>query len=89
MRMTTVRTKVAKSELTFSTPIFAKIAVSAAKAADSSAHACQLDRRIFTPNSTLMLCCRKVADKTPALLCQPQSVAVEKLDPRLLECLLD
>jgi hypothetical protein len=32
-----VRMKVAKSELTFSMPILAKIAVSAAKAADNSA----------------------------------------------------
>src|SRR3546814_2767825 len=36
-RITMVRTKVAKSELTFSTPTLAKIAVSAAKAADNSA----------------------------------------------------
>jgi hypothetical protein len=36
-RMTTVRTKVAKSVLTFSTPTLAKMAVSAAKIADRSA----------------------------------------------------
>jgi hypothetical protein len=39
--MTIVRMKVAKSEPTFSTPIFAKIAVSAAKTADRMAHTCQ------------------------------------------------
>ena len=39
--MTAVRMKVAKSELTFSTPILAKMAVSAAKAADSSAQSYQ------------------------------------------------
>jgi hypothetical protein len=39
--MTTVRMKVARSELTFSTPTFAKIAVSAAKTADRSAHTTQ------------------------------------------------
>jgi len=38
--MTIVRMKVAKSELTFSMPTLAKIAVSAAKAAESSAHSC-------------------------------------------------
>ncbi len=36
-----VRMKVAKSALTFSMPILAKIAVSAANAADSSAQNCQ------------------------------------------------
>jgi hypothetical protein len=36
-----VRMNVAKSEATFSTPIFAKIAVSAAKTADTRAHSCQ------------------------------------------------
>src|SRR4051812_32760578 len=39
-RMTIVRTKVAKSEPTFSTPILANIAVSAAKAADRTAQNC-------------------------------------------------
>ena len=38
-----VRTKVAKSALTLSTPTLAKIAVSAAKAADSTAQNCQDD----------------------------------------------
>ena len=38
--MTTARMKVAKSELTFSTPILAKMAVNAAKVADSSAQSC-------------------------------------------------
>jgi hypothetical protein len=42
--------KVAKSELIFSTPIFAKIAVPAAKAAESSAHACQVSSH-FTSGS--------------------------------------
>ena len=40
-RITIVLKKVAKSELTFSIPIFAKIAVSAAKIADSNAQNCQ------------------------------------------------
>src|SRR5205807_1001825 len=40
-RITIVRMKVAKSELTFSTPTFAKIAVSAAKPAESNAQTCQ------------------------------------------------
>ena len=39
--MTIVRIKVAKSELTFSTPILAKIAVSAANAAERTAQVCQ------------------------------------------------
>ena len=38
--MTIVRMNVAKSELTFSTPNFAKIAVSAAKVAESKAQNC-------------------------------------------------
>ena len=42
MQITTmVRMKVARSELTFSTPTFAKIAVSAANTADSTAQNCQ------------------------------------------------
>ena len=41
-RMTMVRMNVAKSELTFSIPTLAKIAVSAAKPADSNAQSCQL-----------------------------------------------
>src|SRR3954464_4510143 len=40
-RMTMVRTKVAKSEPTFSTPILANIAVSAANVADRIAQNCQ------------------------------------------------
>src|SRR5437879_12973225 len=36
-----VRTNVAKSEFTFSTPIFAKMAVSAANPADRTAQSCQ------------------------------------------------
>ena len=39
-RIMIVRMKVAKSALTFATPILAKIAVRAAKMADSTAHAC-------------------------------------------------
>jgi hypothetical protein len=39
--MTMVRMKVARSEFTFSTPTLAKIAVSAAKTADRSAHTIQ------------------------------------------------
>ena len=39
--MTTVRTKVARSEGMFPTPALAKMAVSAAKAAESSARSCQ------------------------------------------------
>src|SRR5271166_2336732 len=46
-RMTIVRTKVAKSEVTFSTPTLAKIAVSAAKAADSTAQVCQAVQMLF------------------------------------------
>ncbi len=38
--MTIVRMNVAKSELTFSTPTFAKIAVSAANVADRTAQSC-------------------------------------------------
>ncbi len=38
---TMVRMKGARSELMFSTPTLAKIAVSAAKTADSTAHSCQ------------------------------------------------
>jgi hypothetical protein len=41
--------KVAKSELTFSTPILAKIAVSAANTADSTAHICQDSKFIPRP----------------------------------------
>ncbi|OWK18758.1 hypothetical protein AJ88_01430 [Mesorhizobium amorphae CCBAU 01583] len=40
-RIMTVRMKVAKSELMFSMPTLAKIAVSAANAADSSAQNCR------------------------------------------------
>jgi hypothetical protein len=47
-----VRMKVAKSELTFSTPTFAKIAVSAAKIADGTAHACQEENRLIPPPRT-------------------------------------
>src|SRR6185437_16531637 len=41
--------KVARSELTFSTPIFAKIAVSAANTADSTAHTCHDSKFIPRP----------------------------------------
>jgi hypothetical protein len=44
-RITTVRTSVAKSESTFSTPTLAKIAASVAKAAERSAQNCQ-DRSV-------------------------------------------
>src|SRR5438270_10554505 len=40
-----VRMKVARSGLMFSTPTLAKIAVSAAKQADSSAQVCQAEKR--------------------------------------------
>src|SRR3954465_11274067 len=40
-RITMVRMRVARSELTFSTPILAKMAVRAANAAESSAQSCQ------------------------------------------------
>src|SRR3954462_1871839 len=43
---TSVRMKVARSELTFSTPILAKIAVSAAKIAESTAQNCQDDTSV-------------------------------------------
>src|SRR4051812_11476270 len=46
-RITMVRMKVAKSELTFSMPILAKIAVSAAKPADSSAQNGQVSMTFF------------------------------------------
>ena len=46
-RMTTVRTNVAKSELTFSMPTFAKMAVRAANAADSKAQNTQESIRFF------------------------------------------
>src|SRR5665647_3946100 len=46
-RMTMVRIKVAKSELMFSTPILAKIAVSAAKTADKTAQACQEENTVM------------------------------------------
>ncbi|WP_312948964.1 hypothetical protein [Agrobacterium sp.] len=45
--MTMVRMNVAKSELTFSTPILAKIAVKAAKAADSNAYNGHEATRLF------------------------------------------
>src|SRR5690606_13721078 len=51
-RMTMVRTKVAKSELTFSTPTLAKIAVNAANAADNKAqksHESNGDDMTFVP----------------------------------------
>src|SRR6266481_780292 len=46
-RMTMVRINVAKSELTFSIPIFAKMAVRAANPAESSAQNTQESRRFF------------------------------------------
>ena len=45
--MTTVRMKVAKSELTFAMPTLAKIAVSAAKTAERMAQNCQVRKRLF------------------------------------------
>src|ERR1700679_3474207 len=48
-RTTTVRMNVARSEPMFSTPIFAKIAVSAANTADSTAHTCQDSKLIQCP----------------------------------------
>ena len=44
--MTTVRMKVAKSALTFSTPTFAKIAVRAANTADSTAQSCHVEVKV-------------------------------------------
>jgi hypothetical protein len=41
-RITQVRMKVARSELMFATPTFAKMAVSAAKIAESTAQSCQV-----------------------------------------------
>ena len=52
-RMTIVRRKVAKSELTFSTPILAKIAVNAAKAAERSAQKAQGARSVFNEVSVI------------------------------------
>ena len=46
-RITIVRMKVAKSEPTFSTPTLAKIAVSAANAAERTAQNCQDEERFF------------------------------------------
>src|SRR5882757_8222943 len=46
-KMTMVRINVAKSELTFSMPIFAKMAVRAANPAESSAQNTQESRRFF------------------------------------------
>src|SRR3546814_19778178 len=51
--MTMVRMKVAKSELTFSTPILPKIAASAAKPADSRAQSCHWPSRDFMTPSPL------------------------------------
>jgi hypothetical protein len=45
-----VRMKVARSELMFSTPTFAKIAVNAAKTADASAQNCQDESAVVTSN---------------------------------------
>src|SRR5271170_4051097 len=54
---TIVRIKVARSELMFSTPIFAKIAVSAAKTADNTAQNCQEIVADFTyPSSSAPVC---------------------------------
>ena len=47
IRITTVLMKVAKSESIFSMPILAKMAVSAAKAADSKAQNCHDIRTVF------------------------------------------
>jgi acyl CoA:acetate/3-ketoacid CoA transferase alpha subunit len=47
-RMTMVRMKVAKSELMFSMPILAKIAVIAAKIADKIAQNCQDEKTVMT-----------------------------------------
>ena len=44
-RMTSVLNRVAKSELTSATPTLAKIAVRAAKTAESAAQACQESKR--------------------------------------------
>src|SRR5580692_12073789 len=52
-----VRMKVARSELTFSTPTLAKIAVSAAKTADSTAHTCHDEKApAFIASSFARLC---------------------------------
>ncbi len=44
---TMVRMKVARSELMFSTPTLAKIAVSAANTAENTAQTCQDDHRLM------------------------------------------
>ena len=44
--MTQVRMKVARSELMCATPTLAKMAVSAAKIAESTAHSCQLENAV-------------------------------------------
>ena len=49
IRMTTVRMNVAKSESTFSTPTLAKIAVSAANAAERTAQTCHVPVMIRLP----------------------------------------
>jgi hypothetical protein len=57
--MTTVRMNVAKSELTLSTPTFAKMAVNAANTAESAAHNCQdirADRMIDTSRQLQRSC---------------------------------
>ena len=51
-RITTVRIRVAKSELIFSTPILPNRAVSAAKQADSTAQNCQLASSGFMARTT-------------------------------------
>jgi hypothetical protein len=47
IRMTMVRMKVAKSELMFSTPTFAKIAVNAANTADMTAQNCHEENAVI------------------------------------------
>jgi hypothetical protein len=72
-RMTMVRTKVAKSELTFSTPILAKIARSAADAANRTAQNCQERNAGFMKPGTWKTACFCRWDersRKPAMLLQ-------------------
>src|SRR3981189_2794718 len=58
--MTQVRMKVARSELMSATPTLAKMAVSAAKIAESTAHSCQVENAVEFTGTRSSKCDRTV-----------------------------
>src|SRR5580704_9469835 len=92
MQITTmVRMKVARSELTFSTPTFAKIAVRAANTADSTAQNCHDENALAFMAPTPLVCVPSLRAERSNPVPRRRSRLLRRFAPRndekLLRCL--